>query len=1258
MGTMVRFAFAVFAVCGSVSAQSSEAVLAGTVTDTSGAVMPAIAVVAENAATGVRQESKTNESGVYVFPGLQPGTYTLTAEQEGFKRAVYSGIRLEVGARLQLNVKMEVGAVAESVQVTAEDINLLGYATASVGGMLSGQKVLDLPLPARNALSLVYTQAGLLGDNFAGSRIAAVNVTLDGVNVQDQRNNNGVSSPVFTSVDRVEEFRVITAPADAEFGRGSGQVQMLTRSGTNQFHGSLFEFHRNTVLNANTWFNNQRGTDPRTGDPISPRNNLIRNQFGGRIGGPIVKNKTFFHFLYDAQRIRASSAITRTVYTETARQGIFRFFPGVRNGNAESSSPTVDLLGNPVSPRNATGDLQSVRLFGLDPNRAADPTGTVQRLFGVMPLPNNFRTGDGLNTAGYTWRRSSIDNFDVWNVKFDHVFNSFHRFSYTYNIEDEFEFNTRYEQEFPEAPGGNIKRRDHFHTLALLSTLRPNVLNEFRVGVLRPDFRAFAPWELEENADFLPKAGSTSYIPVFNLVSSVVVTDDDPVRLFSPFYQFVDNVTWIRGKHAFKGGVDVRFPSTNSFNSSDVMPRVNFGTGGAPVLNLERIAGIGQNLASARNMLNDLSGSVASVVQALNATGGANPEYVPGLYKYRHWKRKELAMFFKDDFKVTPNLTLNIGVRWEYYGVPYDPNGRTASLEGGSGSIFGLSGTTFADLYQPGRLNGSLTRVNLIGPNTANPSTKLYNEDYNNFAPAVGLSWALPWFQRKTVFRAGYGVAYERQSLRLVDVVSGDQPGLRERVVYNQAAYLDLRGARLPLTPQGVPLETIPVTDRSQIVRVFDQGLRTPYIQNWNATLQREVGKGMVVEARYVGSKATKLLRGADVNERNIFENGILDAYLVTQAGGNAPLLDRIFNGLNIPGLGVVNGSSIRGSAALRAISLGQGYLAGNNVATFAEYLNANTAFTNVRGGLLRRAGLPENFVVANPQFSSARLTGNYANSSFHSLQLEFSKRFSNGWTFQGNYTFSKALGEEDGDGDSLNLSYRSSRDRRLDKKLLGFHRTHVARTSGTYELPMGPGKLLFGNARGFWARLLERWQVGNIINLFSGDPITITSGRASFNSFNAASTPATAVADLGKNLGSIVRTGRGVSYFSGLQQVRDPYVARITAANGIQASSTMQAIADASGRLLLVNAEPGSPGTMGVGFFEGPGAVRFDLNLVKRIRMTERLTLELRGDAISALNKPNFSNPNTDINSVNFGRITSTSDGNRIMVVSARINF
>lgn len=1260
LALFLSFFFAAFAAM----AQSSDAVLSGTVTDSTSALVAGAKILVVNSNTGVRAQTTTNSSGVFVFAALQPGTYRLEAENPGFRRAIVDPIPLQVGARVQLDVKLEVGAVSESVEVTSDSASPLSYATASVGGVITGQKVLDLPLPARNALGLVLTQAGIVGDNFSGNRTAALNITMDGLNVQDQRNHQGLSSPVFTSVDRIEEFRVISSPADAEFGRGAGQVQMISRSGTNELHGSLFHFHRNTVLNSNTWFNNQRGRDA-AGNEISPRDVLIRNQFGGRIGGPVVlpklyngKNRTFFFFLYDGQRLSQKTAVTQTVYTDTARRGLFRFFSGVRNGNAASAIPTVDAGGNPLPPT-AGAQLQSVNLFGFDPNRnAPDSTGLVARSFALMPLPNNFRAGDGLNTAGYTWQRASTSDFDVFNIRLDHNFAA-HRISYSYNSEESFEANGRYAQRFPDAPGGNNKNSDRFHSLSVLSTLKPTLLNEFRAGVLRPDLRATAPWEIADNDSFFPVANGQKFLPVFARITDPIVTDDDPVRLLNPLYQFANNITWVKGKHTWKGGIDVRFSSTNSFNSINVIPRANFGTGGAPVQGIDRIPGIGLNVTDAINTLNDLSGSLNSVVQALNATGGANPTYVPGLEKYRHWKRPEVAFFFKDDWRVTPNLTFNLGVRWEYYGVPYDPNGRTAALEGGSPSIFGLSGTSFADVYQPGRLNGSLTRVQLIGPGTPNEDRKLHGEDYNNFAPAIGVSWKLPWFKTATVFRAGYGISYERQSLRLIDVISGDQPGLREAVTFQPASYLSLQGVRLPLSPVGAPLSTIPVTDRQQIIRTFDDGLRNPYIQSFNASLQREIAKGATLDVRYVGSKGTKLIRGADINERNIFENSILDAFRAAQTGGTHPLLDQVFMGLNVGGLGVVNGTTITGGDAIRTISTTQAQLAGHNVGAFADYLATSTQFTNVRGGLLRRAGLPENFVMANPQFSSARLIGNYANSSFHSLQIEVTKRFSAGWTLQSNYTFGKALGEEDGDGDDLNRSYRSGRDRGLDKKLLGFNRTHVWRSSGTFGLPFGPGKALLGNSRGWVARLVEGWQTGAIVNLFSGSPLTITSGRSSFNSFNAASTPASSVGVVDRSIGDALRVGNGIQYFQGFGQQADPSVAALAAR--IRGLSNLQSVLDAQGNVLFVNALPGSPGTLALNSFQGPGSIRFDINLVKRIRITERVQFELRADAISALNTPNFNNPNSDINSVNFGRITSTvagDHGNRIMVISGRINF
>ncbi|MCS7315273.1 MAG: TonB-dependent receptor [Bryobacterales bacterium] len=1226
------------------SAQSTDAVLSGTVLDPSGAAVPGVTVIAENVKTGVASTVTSNEAGVYLFAALPPGTYRITVEHPGFRRFVYQGLVLEVGGRVQLNIPLELGPTAETVEVTAQAATPLGYVTSSVGGMVAGRQITDLPIPARNALSLVYIQAGVVGDNFSGARIGTLNITLDGINVQDNRINSGVSSPIFTSTDRVEEFRVITSPADAELGRGSGQIQMISRSGTNEFHGSVFETHRNTVLTANTFFNNQRG---------DPRNFLIRNQFGGRLGGPILRNRTFFHVVAEFQRIRTRDSVSSTVYTEPARRGIFRFFPGVRNGNANATVPTVDLAGNPVRPPQATGDLQQVLLFGRDPNRTAlDPA--IRKLIELMPLPNNFRGGDGLNTAWYTWRRSASQDFDHFNLKLDHIFTSSHRASFSYTKEYNRNDNTFMPQPLPQAPGGDSRGWDSLSSLAVTSTLRPDLLNEFRAGALRPRLRFRAPWEVA-GLEVLPKAGQHPYLIEFGLVTNPLNADNDPQGRITPVYQFSNDLTWLRGRHAFKSGVTVRFTSSNGFNSFDVMPRATIGTGSAPIQNLSTIPGIGLNLATAESLLNELSGSVARVRQAFNSPGGPDPQFVAGEGKQRTWKQREFAWYFKDDFKVTPDLTLNLGVRYEFYSVPWDANGKAASLVGGSGAIFGISGTSFADMYQPGRMAGSLTRVHLVGKRSPNPRVKLYENDWNNFAPAVGLSWSLPWFGKgKTILRMGYGIGYERNSLRLTDVVAGDLPGLREVKNFTSPDYLDLSRIRLPLAADTRPLAVVPLTDRLQIVRVFDTGLRSPYVQNWNLSLQRQLRQNAWLEVRYVGNKGTRLIRGTSVNETNIFENGILEAFLLTQAGANAPLLDRIFHGLNVPGLGVVDGVNRTGSDAVRTISTTQGHLANNHVASFAAWLNNTDMFTGERGGLLRRAGLPENWIVVNPQFDSARLTSNFASSIYHALQVEVVKRFGAGWSFQGNYTFSKVLGEEEGAGQEMIDSYRNLRNWRMDRRRLTFDRTHVFRNSGIWELPFGPGKPWLSSG-GWLGHLVGGWQVGFIFNLFSGQPMSLSSGANTWNTFGD-NTP-DALAPIPKGWGKVQRTGLGVVYFQDAQQVADPGIQRITTRNNIAGRSTLRAIADANGRVLLANPAPGTLGNLAPMFLEGPGAFRFDVNLIKRIRVAEGKTLELRADALDVANKPEFGNPTTDINSVNFGRITSAG-ANRVVVVGLRFSF
>ncbi|MGI8741877.1 MAG: carboxypeptidase regulatory-like domain-containing protein [Bryobacteraceae bacterium] len=1244
--------------------QTTDATVSGSVADPSGAIVPGAAVVATNTKTGAISRVTANGTGVYLFPALQPGVYQLSAEHTGFKKYVLDDIDLNVAANLNINLRLEVGLATETVEVKSSSGETeLGYATNSVGSVVSGRKVLDLPLQSRNAYDLIATQAGTSitfqngGLNFNGARIGAVNFTLDGTNVQDNLLNGIVFAVAAASVssDRIEEFRIITSPADAELGRGSGQIQAITRSGTNQFHGSLFEENRNTYLTANTWFNNQRG---------APRDRLNRNQYGGRVGGPILKNKTFFHFNYEGQKEREGILVNSTAYTATARQGLWRFFPGSQNQNANGVAPSVDLSGNPVQPATATGPLQTVSVFGRDPNRlVADPSGTVAKQLSFMPLPNNFRAGDGLNTAGYTWTRSRNTDFGQWDLRFDHQISSNHRASFSYSHQASTSSNYIETQAYPSVPPGQTPNGTNIFSLTVNSILRPNLLNEFHAGVFRPAQTYIGagqdtPGVYLGQAGFFGRSNNFPYILAFGGgVTSPFNpgTGDDPSFRISPVYQYSNNVTWLKGKHAFKGGAEVRFISALGYDTIDVVPRVALGAQQAvPVQNIRTIPGIGVN-TGAEGLLSDLSGSIRQIATTINSQGGMNPAFIPGLNRYQHLRAPEFSWFFKDDYKLRPDLTLNLGIRYEWYSVPQEIEGKGLTPLGGGNAVFGPSGTSFAAEFTPGASGGSITVLQPIGPRTANPNGRYYNNDNNNFAPAVGLSWSLPWFGKdKTVFRMGYGMGYEHTPLYTFTILSGTEPGYSNLNIFQPGTLVTASTLSLPIPPTAQPLQPIPLTDRNSIVYGFDPKLRTPYYQNWNISIQRSLARNFLLDVRYVGSKGSKLIQGININEANIFENGILNAFKITQAGGNAPLFDRLFVGL--PG---VDGKTVTGSDFVRSNSSGlNGFLSGNDPSGFATAISSQPLPGGKPGDILRRAGLPENFVFVSPQFGPAIRMGNYGNSTYNSLQVELVKRFSRGWTFQGNYTWSKALGQYEGDGATLDANVRTLRNLSLDKRVLNFSRDHVVRMNGIYEFPFGPGKKFLNGNNAILSRLLGGWQIGSIATIATGQPIGIGAQDA-YNNFGGG-TPLSLV-PLSKNLGSLIKTGNGVVYFSGLKQVPDPLISTITTVNGIQGRVTLKAIADSSGNLILENPPAGVFGTLAPNFLRGPGFFNVDVDLLKRIRIVEGKELVLRMDVISATNSPIFSNPNTNINDPNFGRITSvngTQGGNRIVVIGLRFNF
>ena len=612
-------------------AQGTDAALTGNVLDLSGARIPDAVVVAMNTDTGVTTKELSNSVGVYLFPVLPPGPYRVTAEKMGFKKYVLDRLVLRTGDHVEQNLALEVGTATETVQVEA-DAEAVNYLTSTQGGVVSNARIMDLPSSGQNTMNFVSTQPGVVGTNFNGARNDMINITLDNANVQDNFITESINTTqLYVPVDRIAEVKVVTSPVDAEYGRGSGQVQLISKSGTNQFHGTAVDNLHNTVLNANSWSNNRSGI---------ARSVTVGNDVTGTLGGPVIKNKTFFFAFFQANINRSNSGVTSTTLTDQARQGIFRFYPGVVDNNALANNPTVDQSGNPVTPVGATGSLQSVSLFGRDPSRLGpDSTGIVAKNLALLPSPNNWTVGDGLNTAGYVWRRSSPDDIYSWTIRGDHNFNERERFTISYSHDTEKNPNGFDAQPLPTSPVGEYTQTGTVGSADLFSTLRTNLLNDAYLGISRAGPQFHAPWTVAgaTQASVLPTVSGVPYIMALAIGTSPIGTGtgEDPQGRLQNSYLYGDKIHWLKGRHAIKAGVELRFISTNSFVSFDAVPRITLGAAtNAATTNISNgnpIPGlVSTNVTTANNLLTTLAGSVASENQFFFSPGGANPQWVAG----------------------------------------------------------------------------------------------------------------------------------------------------------------------------------------------------------------------------------------------------------------------------------------------------------------------------------------------------------------------------------------------------------------------------------------------------------------------------------------------------------------------------------------------------------------------------------------------------------------------------------------------------
>jgi hypothetical protein len=513
--------------------------------------------------------------------------------------------------------------------------------------------------------------------------------------------------------------------------------------------------------------------------------------------------------------------------------------------------------------------------------------------------------------------------------------------------------------------------------------------------------------------------------------------------------------------------------------------------------------------------------------------------------------------------------------------------------------------------------------------------------------------------------RLGYGIGYQHIPIYLANTVSGQNQGAAETDTETTAT--SIANLVLPVPPAGTPLDPVSLTgpgSHTNNLYAYDFNLRNPYTQNYNVTVARALTNSIVMTVSFVGSKSSELIRTVDTNEVNIYENGLLQAFNTVLAGGDSPLIDKIFSA-SYPAVAAAGS----GSNYVRTNSATNVFLANNNPGGLANYISSTTALSSVAGGLLANAGMPLNFIVANPQFLHTYLTGNFASSTYNSLQVQVSKRFSDGFALQSSYVWSHALGDNPGDSPSFSYNYRTLRNGSLDKGPLPFDYQSVFRINGIYELPFGKGKLFGRNANDFLDRIIGGWQLGAIAQAESGQPLTFiaqntinntvgysgASGLIPYNAF-VGFTPVQVGALPGPG---VAKTGNGVVYFSGLTQIADPSIANINSA-ALQKLSTLFAIARSNGSPVLVNPAPGVMGSLGEGTLRGPGQKGVNVNLIKRIRINERFTLQLGATAQNLTNTPVFGSPNTNINSTSFGRITTTTGTypSRLIVLQGRLNF
>jgi hypothetical protein len=998
-------------------AQSSA--VTGTVADSSGAAVPGASVKVHNTGTGVDTATVTNGAGVYRV-NEPPGVYDVRIQKSGFKVAAFSGITLTVEQVLTLNATLEVGAVTQVIEVSGQSVAPIDLETGQISNVVEQRAILDMPLITRDPYSLVLLSPGVIssttrfgGFSANGTREKDNNFLLDGVDNNDTDVPGGGSGLSPLNPDSTQEFRVITNNFAAEYGRNNGAIiDVITKSGTNQIHGDLYWFGRYDVTGARDFFNHQ---------PDTPKNPYERNIFGASAGGPIRKDKTFWFANYEGNRFITTLTNVSSVPNAAFRTGMFNAIDPDTGASVPIDVSTADAANNGI---------------GLPP----DPT--IQKILALYPTPN----GPAIDNATGEYFFPSSDRFtsDNFTIKIDHHIGDKNTLSGRYNFVRYHDPNQGNANFLPPDLGAvSTSQRVQNLSLDWTSTLLPNLVNDFRIGGNRTNFPfscvgtsvfdsfgALDPFG--RGSDYILSdsfgAGPSSF-------GCIALGDLDKEARYTGTYHILDSLTWVRGKHSLKFGWEGRDVYSNSYDdfgsrtTVSFAPEYQFGFG--VLQGLDNYPGIEND-----PLLNDEVAMLLGFVTTQSQSQFFDSKGVRNADDLRGFRQREMGLYAQDAWKVRPNLTFNYGVRWEYYGVPFEVHSNFSNL--------------FMNPSGPAPFTFSI-----VGPGASRPA---WNNEYLNFEPRVGFAWD-PFKNGKTSIRAAYGIFHDRVYGNLFENARANPP-FQEPFSANPFGPVTGLAAPATVPTSATVVNYDPATGLGGFVfpDLFDPNLHSPYSQNWNFGIERQITDSLQLEVNYVGVRGLRLFRYMDGNPPQPGLVKSLEAYCKDPTNA----------------YGCVDSAT-------------------------ASTLTGYNLYLGEEFGTLPYDAVYNNAFEENCCTPGAGLNKSIAKSYYNGLQVKVTQRFSHSVQIQGAYTWSHSM---DNASDPLDAAQGNRTLPRNSFRLNAeygdsdFDVRQRASINFVYQPNIGRGRAYLNH--GIAGRIMEGWELSGITTFQTGQPYDIFGYRDS----------------------------------------------------------------------------------------------------------------------------------------------------------------